>query len=44
MSKYTACICEGGAEQVILDMLHDNHIRISTNIFFKPCARRYCFV
>ena len=25
MEKYTACICEGGAERAILDMLLDDH-------------------
>ncbi|XCP84760.1 hypothetical protein ABXS75_17190 [Roseburia hominis] len=25
MSKYTACICEGGAERAILDLLLDSH-------------------
>lgn len=25
MGKYIACICEGGAERAILDMLLDNH-------------------
>lgn len=25
MAKYTACICEGGAERAILDLLLDNH-------------------
>lgn len=25
MAKYLACICEGGAERAILDLLLDNH-------------------
>lgn len=25
MAKYLACICEGGAEHAILDLLLDNH-------------------
>lgn len=25
MGKYTACICEGGAERAIIDLLLDNH-------------------
>ena len=25
MGKYVACICEGGAERAILDLLLDNH-------------------
>lgn len=25
MGKYIACICEGGAERAILDLLLDNH-------------------
>lgn len=25
MAKYVACICEGGAERAILDLLMDNH-------------------
>ena len=25
MEKYTACICEGGAERAILDLLLDDH-------------------
>ncbi len=25
MGKYIACICEGGAERAIIDLLLDNH-------------------
>ena len=28
MAKYTACICEGGAERAILDLLLDHHMLI----------------
>lgn len=28
MAKYAACICEGGAERAILDLLLDNHMLI----------------
>ncbi len=28
MAKYTACICEGGAERAVLDLLLDNHMLI----------------
>ena len=28
MAKYIACICEGGAERVIMDLLLDNHMLI----------------
>lgn len=28
MAKYTACICEGGAERAVLDLLLDNHMLV----------------
>jgi len=28
MAKYVACICEGGAERAILDLLLDNHMLV----------------
>ena len=28
MAKYVACICEGGAERAIIDLLLDNHMLV----------------
>ena len=33
MAKYLACICEGGAERAILDLLLDNHKLIFERVY-----------
>ena len=41
MEKYTACICEGGAERAILDLLLDDHRLI---LMLLPLRKLKCLL